>query len=48
MVLYIFITHQKNINNCYTRILSMMKYDFIVVQGGFIKDEYDEDKKILK
>jgi len=48
MVLYIFITHQKNINNCYNRILNMMKEDFIVVQGGFIKDEYDEDKKILK
>lgn len=26
----------------------MIKDDFIVVQGGFIKDEYDEDKKILK
>jgi hypothetical protein len=25
-----------------------MKEDFIVAQGGFIKDEYDEDKKILK
>jgi hypothetical protein len=22
--------------------------DFVIVQGGFIKDEYDEDKKILK
>ena len=48
MVLYIFITHQKNINICYDRIVNMMKNDFIVVQGGFIKDEYDEDKKILK
>jgi hypothetical protein len=48
MVLYIFITHQKNINNCYNRIVNMMKEDFIVVQGGFIKDEYDDDKKILK
>lgn len=48
MMLYVFITHQKNINNCYDKILNMMKDDFIVVQGGFIKDEYDEDKKILK
>lgn len=48
MTLYIFITHQKNINNCYDKISEMMKDDFIVVQGGFVKDEYDEEKRILK
>lgn len=47
MVLYVFITHQKNINNCYDRISKMVVDDFVVVQGGCIKDEYDEDKKIL-
>lgn len=46
-VLYVFISHQGNINNCYDRINEMMNDDFIVVQGGFIKDEYNEDKKIL-
>lgn len=48
MTLYIFITHQGNINNCYDRIKSMMVNDFIVVQGGFIKDHYNEDSKILE
>lgn len=48
MVLYVFITHQKNIDNCYNRISEMMLSDFVVVQGGFIKDEYDEDSKVIK
>jgi hypothetical protein len=48
MILYIFITHQGNINNCYDRIKSMMVDDFIVVQGGFIRDHYDEGSKILE
>lgn len=48
MTLYVFITHRKNINNCYQNIVNMMGQDFVVVQGGFIKDEYDEEKKILK
>lgn len=47
MVLYIFITHQGNINNCYKRIKEMMVDDFIVVQGGFIKDHFNEEEKIL-
>lgn len=47
MILYVFITHQDNINNCYDRIVNMMIDDFIIVQGGFIKDSYDEGKKIL-
>lgn len=47
MVLYVFITHQKNLNNCYNRISNMMKEDFVVVQGGFSKDSYDFDKKII-
>lgn len=47
MTLYVFITHQKNIKNCYDRITNMMVNDFVVVQGGFLKDEYDEDKKII-
>jgi hypothetical protein len=49
-VIYIFITHQGNINNCYDRIVDMMnnlKLDFIIVQGGFIKDDYNSEKKIL-
>lgn len=48
MTLYVFITHQKNIDNCYNKIKLMMKSDFVVVQGGFIKDEYDEETNILK
>ena len=47
MTLYVFITHQKNIKNCYDRIANMMVDDFVVVQGGFLKDEYDEEKKII-
>lgn len=47
MTLYVFITHQKNLSNCYDRIFNMMKSDFVVVQGGFIKDSYDEEKKII-
>lgn len=46
-MLYIFITHQKNIENCYDRISKMMVNDFLVVQGGYVKDSYDEEKKIL-
>jgi hypothetical protein len=47
MILYVFITHQKNIDNCYQRISKMMNDDFVVVQGGFIKDSFDEEKRIL-
>ena len=47
MTLYIFITHQKNFNNCYQRISDMMVDDFIVVQGGFIKDSYNEETRVL-
>lgn len=47
MILYVFITHRKNIDNCYQRISKMMKDDFVVVQGGFIKDSFDEEKRIL-
>jgi len=47
MTLYIFITHQNNINNCYQRIKDMMVENFIVIQGGFIKDSYNEETKIL-
>lgn len=45
--LYIFLTHQKNLENCYSRISEMMYSDFVVVQGGAINDSYDEEKKIL-
>lgn len=48
MILYIFITHQNNISNCYNRIKDMMIDDFIVVQGGFIKNNYNEDSNILE
>jgi len=47
MTLYVFITHQANIDNCYDRIKDMMITDFIIIQGGFIKDSYDDDKNIL-
>lgn len=47
MTLYVFITHQKNLQNCYDRISSMMVNDFVVVQGGFIQDSFDDEKKIL-
>lgn len=46
-VLYVFITHQQNIANCYDRISDMMLDDFVVVQGGFLKDHYDPAKKII-
>lgn len=47
MTLYVFITHKNNIKNCYDRIKQMMVTDFVVVQGGHIKDNYDEDTKII-
>jgi hypothetical protein len=47
MTLYVFITHQNNIKNCYDRIKQMMVSDFVVVQGGFVKDHYDEENKII-
>ena len=47
MTLYVFLTHQKNIQNCYDNISKMMVSDFVVIQGGFISDEYNEEKRIL-
>lgn len=51
MILNIFITHKGNINRCYPRISKMMsdlKSDnWIIVQGGSLKDNYDEEKKII-
>ena len=47
MILYIFITHKDNINNCYDRIKSMMVDNFIVVQGGCISDSFNEESKVL-
>ena len=48
MILYIFISHQKKLLENYSRIATMMYDDFIVVSGGYLKDEYDENTKILK
>jgi hypothetical protein len=48
MILYVFITHQNNLKNCYDRICKMMTNDFVIIQGGFIKDSYDEKSKIIK
>ena len=48
--LYVFITHQQNINSCHYRISSMMQnldLPFLIVQGGFEKDSYDEQSKVL-
>jgi hypothetical protein len=47
MVLYIFISHQGNINNCYDRIAEMMVSNFIIIQGGFSRDFYDKDRNVL-
>ena len=47
MTLYVFITHRNNINNCYERIKKMMVNDFVIVQGGFLKDTYDEEKRVI-
>ena len=50
-ILYIFITHQNNINNIYDRINNMMNSNnntnYIVVKGGDISNNYDIDSKIL-
>lgn len=48
MVLYIFVTHLKNISNCYDRIDRMMGCDYLVVHGNNIKDNYEPSKNILK
>lgn len=47
MTLYAFITHQTNLDKCYERISSMMVTDYVVITGGSIKDEFDEEKRIL-
>lgn len=47
MTLYVFITHQKNIENCINRITNMMQTDFVIVQGGAIRDTYDTERKVL-
>lgn len=50
MNLYVFITHQQNINRCYSRIRIMMEnlgLSFLVVQGGFLTDGYDKYSKVL-
>lgn len=47
MILYVFITHQKNLDNCYQRIVDMMADDFVIIQGGSLGDSYDEETKIL-
>lgn len=48
MILYVFISHQKNIKNCHQRIMNMMVDDFLFVVGGNLKDEYDTNEKLLK
>lgn len=50
-ILYIFFTHQDNINNIYDRIKNMMNSlnnsNYILVQGGDITNNYDINTKIL-
>lgn len=51
--LYMFITHQGSFERSYNRISSMLKgtkfeNDYIVIIGGFIKDELDKEKHILR
>ena len=51
-ILYIFISCQKRINQCYNRIINMMKdldiQSFIIVLGGYLNNIYMEHKHILK
>ena len=50
-ILYIFISHQNNINNIYDRINNMMdshnNTNYIVVKGGDISNNYNPDSKTL-
>lgn len=50
-ILYIFISHQNNINNIYDIIKIMMNChnitNYIIVQGGDISNNYDINTKIL-
>ena len=50
-ILYIFFTHQNNINNVSKRINIMMSSlnnnNYIIVQGGNISNNYDKNSKIL-
>ena len=50
-ILYIYFTHQDNINNINDRIKNMMNshnnYNYILVQGGDITNNYDINTKIL-
>ena len=50
-ILYIFISHQNNINNIYDRIKNMMNShnntNYIIVKGGDVSHNYDIDSKIL-
>jgi hypothetical protein len=47
--LYVFITHQKNLSNVYTKIQSMFNdnLNYVIVQGGGIEDFYNEDERVL-
>ena len=47
MTLYVFITHRGNIENCIDRITNMMKTDFVIVQGGSVRDTYDEERRVV-
>lgn len=47
MVLYLFITHKKNLDKSLERISKMMSSDYVVACGGSIKDNYDEDLKLI-
>ena len=51
-VLYIFISCQNRINQCYNRIINMMKNlnidSFIIILGGYSINDYIVDKHILK
>ena len=51
-VLYVFISCQRLINNCYTRIINMMKNinldSFIIVIGGYSNNTYLPNKHLLK
>ena len=52
MILYLFVSCQKFIDNNYLRILNMMtklNYDkYVIVTGGNDINEYDEENKRIK
>ena len=47
MTLYVFITHQANLEKCIPRIAEMMQTDYVIVTGGAARDTYDEERRVI-